>query len=166
MVIILKHIAMLAFFMIATLALLQISHAQNLPQDYVNAHNTARSAVGVGNIAWDTTLAAYAQNYANQRIGDCALIHSGGPYGENLAWGSSPSMTGTAAVQLWVNEKSNYNYNTNTCAPGKVCGHYTQVVWANSVRLGCARVQCNNNGGYFVICSYAPPGNVVGQKPY
>ncbi|XP_074286032.1 pathogenesis-related protein 1C-like [Silene latifolia] len=163
---ILKNLATLACFMVASLALLQICHAQNSPQDYVNAHNTARAAVGVGNIAWDNTVAAYAQNYANQRMGDCALVHSGGQYGENLAWGSGNSLTGTAAVQLWVNEKADYDYNSNTCAPGKVCGHYTQVVWANSVRLGCASVQCNNNGGVFVICSYDPPGNVVGQKPY
>ncbi|KMT00994.1 hypothetical protein BVRB_9g222550 [Beta vulgaris subsp. vulgaris] len=140
-------------------------HAQNLPLDYVNAHNTARAAVGVGNIQWNDTLAAYAQQFANQRKVDCALQHSGGPYGENLAIGSGASMTGTAAVQLWVNEKANYDYYSNTCAINKVCGHYTQVVWSNSVRLGCARVQCNN-GWYFITCNYDIRGNIFGQKPY
>ncbi|KNA21092.1 hypothetical protein SOVF_046430 [Spinacia oleracea] len=142
-------------------------HAQNSPQDYVNAHNAARAAVGVGNIQWDNQVAAFAQQYANQRKGDCAMRHSGGggKYGENLAAGSGAFMTGTAAVQMWVNEKADYNYNSNTCAPNKVCGHYTQVVWRNSVRVGCARVQCNN-GWFFVTCNYDPPGNYVGQKPY
>ncbi|KAK2987452.1 hypothetical protein RJ640_018589 [Escallonia rubra] len=147
-----------------SLAFLHLSHAQNSPQDYLDAHNSARANVGVGAMTWDNTVAAYAQNYANQRIGDCNLVHSGGPYGENLAKGSG-TFTGTAAVNLWVAEKPYYNYTANSCASGHVCGHYTQVVWQNSVRLGCARVQCNN-GWWFVICSYDPPGNYVGQRPY
>ena len=50
-------------------------------------HNQARSEVGVGPLSWNQTLAAYAQNYADQRSGDCEMEHSGGPYGENLAEG-------------------------------------------------------------------------------
>ncbi|XP_076919362.1 pathogenesis-related leaf protein 4-like [Bidens hawaiensis] len=148
-----------------SLAMFQSTHAQNSQGDYLNAHNAARAQVGVGNMVWSPTLAAYAQNYANQRARDCNLIHSGGPYGENLAKGGG-AFSGTAAVNLWVNEKADYNHNSNTCASGKVCGHYTQVVWRNSNQLGCARVQCANNGGWFIICSYNPPGNYVGQSPY
>ncbi|MCI68562.1 pathogenesis-related protein 1a, partial [Trifolium medium] len=82
------------------------------------------------------TVAAFAQNYANQRK-DCQLIHSGGGgrYGENIAK-SSGDMSGTDAVKLWVDEKVNYDHATNSCASGATCGHYTQVVWKNSVRLG------------------------------
>ncbi|KAI3807846.1 hypothetical protein L1987_23782 [Smallanthus sonchifolius] len=148
-----------------TLAMFHTSHAQNSPQDYLAAHNAARAQVGVGNMEWDPTLAAYAQSYANQRTGDCNLVHSGGPYGENIAWQGGGEFTGTSAVNLWVNEKSSYDHSTNTCASGSQCGHYTQVVWRNSVQLGCARVRCAN-GGWFVICSYNPPGNYVGQSPY
>ncbi|KAD5317938.1 hypothetical protein R6Q59_033267 [Mikania micrantha] len=150
---------------LTSLAMLPITHAQNSQQDYLDAHNAARAQVSVGNMVWNTTVAAYAQSYANQRIGDCNMVHSGGPYGENLAEGSG-TFTGTAAVNLWVNEKTYYDYTTNTCASGHTCGHYTQVVWRNSVQLGCARVQCTNNGWWFVICSYYPPGNYIGQAPY
>ncbi|KAF8404815.1 hypothetical protein HHK36_009705 [Tetracentron sinense] len=153
----------LALVCLTGLALLHVSQAQNSLQNYLNAHNTARSQVGVGSITWDNTVAAYAQNYANQRIGDCALQHSGGRYGENIAVGSG-DFTGTAAVNLWVAEKNNYNYNSNSCVGGE-CGHYTQVVWRNSVRVGCARVRCNN-GWFFITCNYDPPGNYVGQRPY
>ncbi|KAL6219095.1 hypothetical protein ACLB2K_012301 [Fragaria x ananassa] len=118
------------------------------------SYGTARSPV-----------AAYAQNYANSRIADCNLVHSGGPYGENLAKGSSSALTGTAAVNLWVAEKPYYNYTSNSCTGGQQCLHYTQVVWANSIRLGCARVQCTNTW-WFVTCNYDPPGNYVGQLPY
>ncbi|KAM3291381.1 pathogeneis-related protein 1B [Capsicum chacoense] len=146
------------------LALVFPSHAQNSQTDYLNIHNSARSEVGVSAITWNTTLETYAQNYANQRIGDCNLVHSNGPYGENIAKGSG-SFTGAAAVNLWVNEKQYYDYASNTCATGQQCGHYTQVVWRNSIRVGCARVQCTN-GWWFVICSYDPRGNYIGQRPY
>ncbi|KAK1583026.1 hypothetical protein Q3G72_020389 [Acer saccharum] len=143
--------------------IIQPSNAQNSQQDYLNAHNTARAQVGVANINWDATVATYALNYANSRKVDCNLIHSNGTYGENLAKGSG-SFTGTAAVNLWVAEKQYYDYNSNTCVGGQ-CLHYTQVVWRDSVPVGCARVQCNN-GWWFVTCNYDPPGNYVGEKPY
>ncbi|KAI4367155.1 hypothetical protein MLD38_022923 [Melastoma candidum] len=70
------------------------------------------------------------------------------------------------AVTLWVNEKPFYDYTSNKCTQGKQCGHYTQVVWRNSVQLGCAKVQCATRGGSFITCNYNPPGNIVGQRPY
>ena len=143
-----------------------VVYAQDSIADYLNEHNAARAQVGVRNLVWDNTLAAFAQNYANQRRGDCRLIHSGGGgrYGENLA-GSSGNLSGKDAVKLWVAEKPFYNYNSNSCAAGKQCGHYTQVVWRNSLRVGCAKVRCSN-GGTFITCNYSPPGNYVGQRPY
>ncbi|KAG6761260.1 hypothetical protein POTOM_034468 [Populus tomentosa] len=148
---------------LVSLALVHPSHAQNSPQDYLNAHNAARSQVTVANIIWDNTVAAYALNYSNSRISNCNLVHSNGPYGENLAKGSG-SFTGTAAVNLWVAEKPYYDYASNSCVGGQ-CLHYTQVVWRNSVRVGCARVQCTN-GWWFVSCNYDPPGNYIEERPY
>ncbi|KAK2998895.1 hypothetical protein RJ639_023341 [Escallonia herrerae] len=115
-----------AFLGVLGLIMVHSTQAQNSRQDYLDAHNAARAKVGVGPLTWDDGVARYAQNYANQRIGDCALKHSqGGPYGENLAKGSG-DFTGKAAVDLWVGEKQYYDYNSNSCASGKVCGHYTQ----------------------------------------
>ncbi|KAF8019714.1 hypothetical protein BT93_G0418 [Corymbia citriodora subsp. variegata] len=154
----------LVFLIALTLALIPLSVSQDSPQDYVDAHNAARSQVGVGPIAWDETVASYASNYANTLASDCTLVHSGGPYGENLAQASA-DLTGTDAVNLWVAEEPNYDYSSNSCVPGTVCGHYTQVVWSNSVQLGCAKAQCAT-GGTVVTCNYNPPRNVAGQRPY
>ncbi|CAK8530391.1 unnamed protein product [Lathyrus sativus] len=161
---------MSSFFLLCVLALSfivgsHVAHAQDSPTDYVNAHNAARSVVGVSHIVWDDTVAAFAQSYANQRK-DCQLIHSGddGGYGENLSM-STGGMSGTDAVKYWVDEKSYYDYNSNSCAAGKMCGHYTQVVWKNTVRIGCAKVKCEN-GGTFITCNYDPPGNYIGERPY
>ncbi|XP_043716036.1 pathogenesis-related protein 1-like [Telopea speciosissima] len=150
--------------LIGLLAFFPVSQAQNSQDDYLSPHNAARSDVGVGSMTWNDTVAAYAQDYANQRAGDCALQHSGGPYGENIAW-SSGDMSATDAVNMWVDEKAYYDYNSNSCAEGKECGHYTQVVWSSSNQLGCGRVTCNS-GGTFITCNYYPPGNYVGEKPY
>ncbi|KAK2437122.1 pathogenesis-related protein 1 precursor [Trifolium repens] len=61
--------------------------AQNSPEDYLDAHNKARAEVGVPPLCWDETLEAYAKNYSESKIESCEMVHSGGPYGENLAEG-------------------------------------------------------------------------------
>ncbi|XP_011658861.1 basic form of pathogenesis-related protein 1 [Cucumis sativus] len=162
---VLKLSLSLSLFCVLTFFMLPSSLAQDSPQDFLDAHNTARAQDGVEPVQWDETVASFALQYANQRINDCSLVHSGGPYGENIAWGM-PDLSGTAAVEMWVNEKEFYDYGSNTCAASRVCGHYTQVVWRNSVRIGCAKVICTNNGGTFITCNYDPPGNFVGQRPY
>ncbi|TKW31499.1 hypothetical protein SEVIR_2G110000v4 [Setaria viridis] len=157
-------------FAVAAAAAVAPCAAQNTAQDFVNLHNSPRADVGVVIVTWNATVAAYAQNYATQRAaGDCRLVHSGGPYGENLFWGSAGyAWAASDAVGSWVAEKQYYNHATNTCSapPGKSCGHYTQVVWRASTALGCARAVCSNNAGVFIVCNYSPPGNIVGQSPY
>nr|AHE81264.1 pathogenesis-related protein 1-21 [Triticum aestivum] len=157
----------LAMFALAiVMAVVAGVSAQNTPQDFVNLHNRARAADGVGAVTWDNSVARSAQDYANKRAADCRLQHSGGPFGENIFWGSGQSWTAANAVKSWVDEKRNYHLNTNTCDAGKVCGHYTQVVWRKSTRIGCARVVCAGNRGVFIICNYNPPGNFNGDRPF
>ncbi len=142
-----------------------VAQGQDVKQQFLSPHNDARDQVGVDALVWDDTVAAYAQNYANQRIADCALQHSGGQYGENIYEEIGYSDPVGDSVMYWVNEKQYYDYSSNSCAQGQECRHYTQVVWRDSKRLGCAQAQCNN-GWTFVICNYDPPGNIVGQRPY
>ena len=156
---------------VANLAVLAVVHAQlpsnaNNPTAFLTPHNAARRKVGVPLLTWSTALATYAHNYANSQKGQCLpLKHSGGPYGENLFWGSGKAWTPNDAVTMWVAEAKDYKLSTNTCNPGKMCGHYTQVVWKSTTHVGCASVLCNDQSIY-IICSYNPPGNYVGQRPY
>ncbi|OIV96114.1 hypothetical protein TanjilG_13046 [Lupinus angustifolius] len=141
-----------------------VAYAQDSKEDYLKGQNAVRAEVNVPNLVWNETVAAFAQNYANQRK-DCLLEHSGGDgrFGENIAM-SSGEMFGVDAVSMWVGEKPNYDHNSNSCVGGE-CGHYTQVVWRNTKSIGCAKVRCNN-GGTFITCNYYPPGNYLGEKPY
>ena len=99
------------------------------------------------------------------QLGNCNLDHPNGPYGENLAW-SGGDLNATAAVDMWMDEKKFYDYNSNSCASGEKCGRYTQVVWRDSVRLGGAKVQCDDGQSTIISCNYDPRGNYNGQGPY
>jgi pathogenesis-related protein 1 len=149
----------------------------------VAAHNSHRAAVGSPPLAWSSELAAYAQNWANTLATSCSIRHSGGRYGENIAaYGSSgaaPLSTPQRVVSSWAQERTCWTYGrfmqTDQCSSSCVaslnsngCGHYTQVVWRNTARVGCGRSTCRSgsfNWEYWV-CNYDPPGNFIGQTPY
>ncbi|XP_037431575.1 pathogenesis-related protein 1-like [Triticum dicoccoides] len=158
----------LAVLLLLALASAMAVMAQNSQKDFVDVHNAARADVGVREVTWDDTVAAYAQSYAEQCRGDCKLIHTspGGRYGENLYGGDGFGTKWTAAdaVSSWAKEKQDYDHGSNTCSA--ICGHYTQVVWRNSTAIGCARAVCASGNGVFIICSYSPPGNYPGVSPY
>ena len=82
--------------------------------------------------------------------------------GENLYAGSGQAATPGSVVDRWVAEVAEYDIRTDKCRG--VCGHYTQVVWRDSQRLGCAMVTCGDSEVW--VCNYDPPGNFLGQKPY
>ncbi len=76
---------------------------------------------------------------------------------------SAEEITAQKVVDSWGNEVQYYDYENNTCH--SVCGHYTQVVWQNTTKVGCGMATCNDNAQIWV-CQYNPRGNMVGQKPY
>jgi uncharacterized protein YkwD len=135
------------------------------------AHNMARAnvsppaAMPIPPLTWSDTVAATAQAWAN----NCMFKHSGGQYGENI-FATSGTAKPSDVVDSWVSEKANYDYANNSCSG--VCGHYTQVVWAASLHLGCGVANCTQNSPFgsgnwqFWVCNYDPPGNFNGERPY
>lgn len=134
-------------------------------------HNKARAAAqptpspALPALTWSSTVAATAQAWANK----CNFAHNpNSGYGENI-YATSGTATPAAVVADWVSEKADYNYSANSCSA--VCGHYTQVVWRNSLRLGCGVKTCPAGSGFsgpwqFWVCDYDPPGNFNGTRPY
>lgn len=156
----------LAVALLASTATALLSPDANSPAAFLNPHNEARRRAGVPALKWSANLARYALNYANSQKRRCVpLTHSTGPYGENLFWGYGKAWTPREAVTMWVQEQKFYSYSTNKCQPGQMCGHYTQVVWKTTTHVGCATVECSNKAVY-IICSYNPPGNWNGRRPY
>ena len=138
--------------------------------------------VSIPDLTGNPSVAAIAQAHAD------SLINNNPPKGEHrtdeelqqlglgenwyLAWSTgTPDQSASVAVDSWASEAQWYNYDENTCAapPNKTCGHYTQLGWSSTQRLGVGRaVRTTNDGRTYVIwvCNYAPPGNTTGQKPY
>jgi len=138
------------------------------------AHNSWRAKYGVPPLQWSAKLADVAQHWADHLAStSCTPGHSGNQYGENVYWGSpvqwsngrsevSPTSAQTV-VDSWGNEVEYYDYSDNSCHA--TCGHYTQVVWKDTKEVGCGMAVCGNKAQIW-ICSYDPPGNAVGKKPY
>lgn len=131
----------------------------------VDGHNKWRREVGVPDLEWSETLANSAAKWAAQlKKQNCAFKHSKSKYGENLFTGTSGYYDASSAVQSWGEEIKDYNYKKNSCKPGKMCGHYTQMVWKTTTKVGCAKVTCDGRDTW--VCQYDPPGNYIGRKPY
>ncbi|KAK6923186.1 CAP domain [Dillenia turbinata] len=114
------NMQVLAFLCILGLTQVQFSQSHWTPEDFLVPHNDARGEVHVPPLVWNHTLEAYAKDYAKIRSQDCELVHSHGPYGENIFWGYGQGYEepGTA-VKMWIDEKEDYDYFTNSCAEGK-----------------------------------------------
>jgi hypothetical protein len=83
--------------------------------------------------------------------------------GENI-YGSGGNADAQQAVDLWAAEAANYDYATNACS--SVCGHYTQIAWRTTLKLGCAMHVCPSLAfGHSIVCDYGPGGN-TGGRPY
>ena len=147
------------------------------PCAFLAAHDAARAAAQpapvppLDPLTWSTYAAQAAEAWARQcnwshdpQLGALGL-------GQNL-YASTFAPTAEAVVASWVSEAADYDRAANTCASGKVCGHYTQVVWRSTRSVGCAIVSCSTGSPFgqgswwYAACDYAPPGNFVGQRPY
>lgn len=156
---------------------------KQISAEMIAAHNAVRAKLDLPGLAWSEELAEHAREWAvylaEQK--DCRMEHRpqdgkyARQYGENIYWASPirysdgtreiRAVSAEAAVAEWVGEAKNFDYGANRCREGRVCGHYTQVVWRATERVGCARAVCPDKGQLWV-CNYDPAGNIVGQQPY
>jgi cysteine-rich secretory family protein len=145
----------------------------------VAAHNAWRQKYGVAQqIAWDDTVAGVAQDWANRIATTGQFDHrpdgadnpDSSPYGENLFawWASDPATINPQfVVDRWGGEDADYNRVTKTCADGKVCGHFTQVVWATTTKVGCGKASpADDASQVYWVCNYDPPGNFGRTDPF
>jgi len=154
------------------------------------------TATDMETLVWDDTLATQSQTWADACVGDHdpkAAID----FGENL-WMLTNSKEYssadlTKAVQEWYDEIKDVEWQkdaageyseakskagTKDCASPDAAngncfiGHFTQVVWAKSNKVGCGVKKCSPmtvSGGKYpngalLVCRYLPAGNKAAKK--
>ncbi|KAF8246153.1 PR-1-like protein [Wilcoxina mikolae CBS 423.85] len=128
-------------------------------------HNLLRAQHHVPPLIWDTALEDSARAHAQK----CDFVHSGGPYGENLA--ANLHCEKDVCPRWGSEERKHYNFDAPGFSPAT--GHFTQMVWKDTQKLGCAEVHCPGEiaragagSGRNVVCHYWPHGNKGGPDKY
>ncbi|XP_051164451.1 venom allergen 3-like isoform X1 [Leptopilina boulardi] len=126
------------------------------------------------NMVWDRELATVAQRWANQckfEHDTCRRVRRFN-VGQNIAtaWttGSNPSSI-RDLITMWYDEVALFNRNEVERYVFRLeTGHYTQMVWATSINIGCGYVNhmVGNRNTVLLVCNYGPGGNIRGGKIY
>jgi hypothetical protein len=137
------------------------------------AHNRERGAAGLAPLQWDDALAVEAADWARQLAARDTLEHAADadaddPEGENLWLGTAGHYGPEQMVGLWIAEKKEYR-------PGPIpevsltgdfddVGHYTQLMWRETGRVGCALAA--GRADEVLVCRYRTAGNVEGERAF
>ncbi|GFQ89276.1 hypothetical protein TNCT_30261 [Trichonephila clavata] len=157
----------------------------------VKCHNTYRNKIANGKekslggmpeaadmmeMVWDDELAAIAQKHAEQ----CEFDHDCNAcrkverfhVGQNLKLDLSnkkPKKTEwKRMVKKFYGEIEEFDKKCIEHFHFSTYGHFTQVVWATTWRIGCGKSMYMENNRYsvFLVCNYGPAGNVADKEVY
>ncbi|KAK6741458.1 hypothetical protein RB195_009364 [Necator americanus] len=98
----------------------------------------------------------------------CVMKHSHYPgVGENLfgiTGEHTQEETANTATKPWADEIAKYGISALNEYRDEI-GHATQVLWAETLTVGCGIKKCSN-GWTMAVCQYYPPGNGIGSPMY
>ncbi|XP_040077218.1 Golgi-associated plant pathogenesis-related protein 1-like [Ixodes scapularis] len=134
-------------------------------EECLKIHNNYRNRHQSPPMVLDEKINLWAQDWAEDNADRDIMEHrSNNPYGENLyMFGPSPAPQGPNpqdVVSAWYDEIEYYDFNYGGFSGAT--GHFTQVVWKNSTKLGCGWARSYSDNIY-VVCNYDPPGNYMGK---
>jgi uncharacterized protein YkwD len=143
--------------------------ANQFPARILAAHNAVRARAGVAALAWDPTLGQAAARYAMELALTNSFHHSNRNArlgtGENLWMGTHGAYSYEAMVGGWSSEQRYFVPGVfpavSRSGRWEDVGHYTQMVWPTTTRVGCA--VASNAASDFLVCRYATAGNVGGR---
>lgn len=145
-------------------------------RECLRAHNSKRILHGAGPLSWDDTLAKKARTWAIHLANEDKMEHA--PWsvrkaGENLYYKATTTSGNHAtckdALEAWYSEESIYPFedppNSLSEVTGGQIGHFTQVVWKSTKKLGVgiASIKRDFWTKTYVVARYTPPGNYYGQ---
>jgi hypothetical protein len=143
--------------------------ATQFPGRVLAAHNNERLRAGVGPLTWDNQLGVGAAAYAQQLAIAGRFAHSDRSnrpgIGENLWMGTHGAFNVEAMVGAWASEKQYFIPgmfpNVSRTGDWEDVGHYTQMIWPATGRIGCALASTPRID--YLVCRYAAAGNVEGR---
>jgi len=146
--------------------------ASQFPGRILAAHNAERARMGVAPLAWDDALGVGAATYAQQMAFNGMFQHSSRQarrgVGENLWMGTHGAFSVEAMVGGWAAEKRYFvpGIFPNNSRTGDLedVGHYTQLMWRKTGRVGCALAAGRTDE--ILVCRYREAGNVEGERPF
>jgi len=145
----------------------QAQYGLTFEQRVLNMHNQERARTGAPQLVWDERLAQSAENWAYHLVRTDSFDHA--PQhkeGENLWMGSAGAYSTEEMVGDWISERKYFKPgtfpNVSKTSKWSDVGHYTQLIWKGTRRIGCAKA--NGNGMDYLVCRYDPPGNWIGTR--
>lgn len=143
--------------------------ASQFPARILAAHNIQRGQVGAPPLVWDNALgtaaAAYAQQMAFTGVFEHSDRHARPGIGENLWTGTHGAYSVEAMVGAWASEKRMFVPgmfpNNSRIGNWMEVGHYTQMIWPMTQRVGCALAATARVD--YLVCRYSPAGNIDGR---
>jgi hypothetical protein len=145
------------------------SFAAQFPARILAAHNAERARAGVAPLVWDNALGSAAALYAAQMAFTDRFQHSDRKArpgtGENLWMGSHGLFPVETMVRGWTSEKrwfvpGVFPGNSRT-GNWEDVGHYTQMIWPTTTRVGCALAATPRID--YLVCRYSGAGNIDGR---
>ena len=167
----------------------------DMVETIVRSHNRLRARVARGEeragrgggqpgagdmmeVEWDGELARVAQAHADRCIFDhdcraCRAVERWPVVGQNLYIFKQtvrrPAVDWERAVRSWYEEVELFTpRHVQPFRFSEATGHYSQMVWSTTTRLGCG-VSVYRTGRWFNVlytCNYGPGGNYIGGQTY
>ena len=145
------------------------SFAAQFPARMLRAHNAVRTQARVAPMVWDNALGNSAAAYARQLAITNRFQHSDRNarrgVGENLWMGTQSAFSLERMVSDWASERRMFSAGVfpavSRTGNWADVGHYTQIVWPTTTRVGCALA--SNGRADYLVCHYSPAGNVDGR---
>jgi len=157
----------------------------------VQHHNVHRQNHSASDMAWNETLAGYAEQVARTcfaRVPAGPLTENstpgGGGYGQNIAAGIAPGRISEVVSNMWYNGEESlfptpYGNDSPDMSNFAAWGHFSQLVWSETESVGCYTSTCSPAGqdpqtckpdgtSYLsgLPCGHGTDGEAVGDPAY
>ena len=135
-------------------------------QVMVDEHNKLRALhCNTPDLVYDEDISIIAQRIADKKVFAHSALEERNGYGENLAWNNEPTIQEALVlgIKQFYDEIEFYDYDAPSYSGpnGEKTGHFTQLVWKGSskVGVGWSRMEMYGKEGWFIVIQYDPSGN-------